>query len=147
MSEKIQFKPLKKKRPSRQKAEESDEEEDFNKDAMGDLLEIQKLRKRAKGVNVVTLASGKKVTKVDEFLNDEPDPFKLKTGGLLTIDKAKQAANIERENENIGTQFSKGNAFRPLCNTLSYFHFLLDTIKRPEFVTRTKKCGSSSMSR
>lgn len=97
----------------RQKVE-SDDEEDFNKDALEETLEIQKLRKRSHGVNAVTLASGKKVNKVDELVQCDPDPFKLKSGGLLTIDKARQAANHEKEAEedNIGTQFSKETRVR-----------------------------------
>jgi len=115
MSEKVQFKSVKRKRPMRQKAA-SDDEEDINKDALEETIELQKLRKRSHGVNVVTLASGKKVTKVDELVNSDPDPFKLKSGGLLTIEKAKQAAKVEKEAEdgidNIGTQFSKETRVR-----------------------------------
>ena len=111
MSQKIQFKSVKRKK-IRQKADSEDEEE-FNKDALEETLELQKLRKRSHGVNVVTLASGKKVSKVDELVHNDPDPFKLKTGGLLTIDKAKQAAKVEKEAEdNIGTQFSKETRVR-----------------------------------
>ena len=112
MSGRIKFKSVNRKRPMRQKVD-SDDEEDFNKDAMEETLEIQKLRKRSHGVNAVTLASGKKLTKVDELVQSEPDPFKLKSGGLLTIDKARQAANHEKEAEdNIGTQFSKETRVR-----------------------------------
>merc|ERR1719270_1298654 len=117
---KIQFKSIKKKRPIRQKESSSDEENDDsnevdNKDAFEEILEIQKLRKRSHGVNAVTLASGKKVSKVDELVNTDNDPFKLKTGGLLTIDKARKAAEIEKEvqdQDNIGTQFSKETRVR-----------------------------------
>merc|ERR1712156_1219975 len=62
-----------------------------------------------------TLASGKKVSKVDELVSNDADPFKLKSGGLLSLDKAKKAAEIEKaeENgENIGTQFSKETRVR-----------------------------------
>ena len=63
----------------------SDEENDNsnevdNKDAFEEILEIQKLRKRSHGVNAVTLASGKKVSKVDELVSNDADPFKLKSG-------------------------------------------------------------------
>merc|ERR1711988_1774720 len=117
---KIQFKSIKKKRPIRQKDSSSDEENDNsnevdNKDAFEEILEIQKLRKRSHGVNSVTLASGKKVSKVDELVSNDADPFKLKSGGLLSLDKAKKAAEIEKaeENgENIGTQFSKETRVR-----------------------------------
>ena len=48
--------------------------------AFEEILEIQKLRKRSHGVNAVTLASGKKVSKVDELVSNDADPFKLKSG-------------------------------------------------------------------
>merc|ERR1739844_126431 len=104
----------KKKRPIRKK-DSSDEEESIeavDKDAFEEILEIQKLRKRSKGVSAVTLASGKKVSKVEELI--DPDPFKLKSGGLLTLDKARQAAKIDDEEreEEIGTQFSKETRVR-----------------------------------
>ena len=93
----------------------SDEDEPIeavDKDAFEEILEIQKLRKRSKGVSAVTLASGKKVSKVEELI--DPDPFKLKSGGLLTLDKARQAAKIDDEEreEEIGTQFSKETRVR-----------------------------------
>merc|ERR550534_2345369 len=102
------------KRPIRQK-DSSDEEESIeavDKDAFEEILEIQKLRKRSKGVSAVTLASGKKVSKEEELI--DPDPFKVKSGGLLTLDKARKAAKIEDEEreEEIGTQFSKETRVR-----------------------------------
>ena len=112
---KIHFKSIKKKRPIRQKDSSDEEEESIeavDKDAFEEILEIQKLRKRSKGVSAVTLASGKKVSKVEELI--DPDPFKLKSGGLLTLDKARQAAKIDDEEreEEIGTQFSKETRVR-----------------------------------
>ena len=111
---KIHFKSIKKKRPIRQK-DSSDEEESIeavDKDAFEEIIEIQKLRKRSKGVSAVTLASGKKVSKEEEMI--DPDPFKVKSGGLLTLDKARKAAKIEDEEreEEIGTQFSKETRVR-----------------------------------
>lgn len=96
MSE-IKFKSIKKKRSIRRRNSSSDEETPENKVSEGcdinekllETVEIQKLRKRAHGVNSATLASGKKVSKVDELVHNDPDPFKLKTGGLLTLDKGK----------------------------------------------------------
>lgn len=79
-------------------------------------VEIQKLRKRAHGVNSATLASGKKVSKVDELVHNDPDPFKLKTGGLLTLDKARIAkSQVDEEDGSetmVGTQFSKETRVR-----------------------------------
>ena len=111
---KIHFKSIKKKRPIRQK-DSSDEEEPIeavDKDAFEEILEIQKLRKRSKGVSAITLASGKKVSKVEELIDS--DPFKVKSGGLLTLDKARKAAEIDDEEreEEIGTQFSKETRVR-----------------------------------
>jgi len=113
---KVQFKSIKKKRPIRQKDPESDEEkqtedDEFDKDKLEETLEIQKLRKRTHGVSVATLASGQKVSKVDELVNGDSDPFKLKSGGILSLDKAKIAAEIEHESS-IGTQFSKETRVR-----------------------------------
>ena len=96
MSE-IKFKSIKKKRPIRRRESSSEEEAPDNKvtegseinERLSETVEIQKLRKRPHGVNSATLASGKKVSKVDELVNNDPDPFKLKTGGLLTLDKGK----------------------------------------------------------
>ena len=90
-------------------------------------IQLQKLRKRAHGVNAATLASGKKVTKVDELVHNDPDPFKLKTGGMLTLDQAKKAAKEQEkaeageEEEIIGTQFSKETRVR-FVNFLYFIH-------------------------
>ena len=90
----IAFKSIRKKRPIRERKPSSDEESSENdgedidhSDKLAETLELQKLRKRPHGVNAVTLASGKKVSKVDELVHNDPDPFKIKTGGLLTLDK------------------------------------------------------------
>ena len=90
----VKFKSIKKKRPIRKRDSSSDEksvskdieEPDIN-EKLSETLELQKLRKRPHGVNAITLASGKKVSKVDELVHNDPDPFKIKTGGLLTLDK------------------------------------------------------------
>ena len=113
------FKSIKKKRPIRKaSSSESEEDDEVNQEALEETIELQKLRKRAHGVNAATLASGKKVTKVDELVHNDPDPFKLKTGGLLTLDKAKMAAKEQEQaeagedDEIIGTQFSKETRVR-----------------------------------
>ena len=90
------FKSIKKKRPIRKaSSSESEEDDEVNQEALEETIELQKLRKRAHGVNAATLASGKKVTKVDELVNNDPDPFKLKTGGMLTLDQAKKAGRFD----------------------------------------------------
>ena len=124
---KISFKSLKRKKPLRHRGGSSDEddkkeEEDvINKDLLAETLEIQKLRKRAHGVNAITLAMGKKISKVDELVNNDADPFKLKSGGLLSLDGARKAAAIiasedlgeeEEEEKIVGTVFSKETRIR-----------------------------------
>ena len=92
----VKFKSIKK-HQIRRRNSSSDEEErtsdteeplDLN-GKLAETLELQKLRKRPHGVNAVTLASGKKITKLEELVHNDSDPFKLKTGGLLTLDKGK----------------------------------------------------------
>ena len=90
----VKFKSIKKKRAIRKRNSSSDEEsiskdieEPDTNEKLSETLELQKLRKRPHGVNAITLASGKKVSKVDELVHNDPDPFKIKTGGLLTLDK------------------------------------------------------------
>ena len=90
----VKFKSIKKKRAIRKRNSSSDEEsiskdteEPNTNEKLSETLELQKLRKRPHKVNAITLASGKKVSKVDELVHNDPDPFKIKTGGLLTLDK------------------------------------------------------------
>ena len=93
----IQFKTIKKKRPIRRRSSSSEGETEDNQstedvghnEKLSETLEVQRLRKRPHGVNAVTLALGKKISKVDELVHNDPDPFKIKTGGLLTLDKGK----------------------------------------------------------
>ncbi len=80
---------------------EEEEEEEFNLDKMEETKELQKLRQRSKGVSHVTLASGVKMSKVEEEVGvDASDPFKLKTGGLLDLARAKQAKALEDPSSN-----------------------------------------------
>jgi hypothetical protein len=125
---KITFKSLKRKKPLRHREnsdedekKEDDEESIINKDLLAETLEIQKLRKRSHGVNAITLAMGKKISKVDELVNNDGDPFKLKSGGLLSLDGARKAAAIiasedlgeeEEEEKIVGTVFSKETRIR-----------------------------------
>ncbi len=55
------------------------------------------------GVSHVTLAIGRKVTKVEEELNvvDPSDPFKLKTGGLLDLKSAKAAKALQNGEDDL----------------------------------------------
>ena len=90
----VKFKSIKKRQIRRRNSSDEeksiDDAEELDHSAkLSETLELQKLRKRPHGVNAVTLASGKKVTKIEELVHNDPDPFKLKTGGLLTLDKGK----------------------------------------------------------
>ena len=124
---KISFKTLKRKRPLRQRGASEDdgdkEESDAtSKSVLEETLELQKLRKRANGVNAMSLALGKKISKVDEMVNADSDPFKIKSGGLLSLDGARKAAAIiaqedlgdgeEEEEKIVGTVFSKETRIR-----------------------------------
>lgn len=123
---KIEFKSINKKRKQfRQKRRNSESEEsetEVDREKLEETLEKQKLRQRSSGVSHITLASGKKVSKVEEALAQAAqDPFKLKTGGILDLEQAKRARRVmdqqdgsandkNREQEIlVGTQFSKGN--------------------------------------
>ncbi len=149
------FKSLKRKKPLRsaRKSSDSDDEEDkseVNKAALEETIELQKLRKRAHGVNAATLASGKKVTKVDELVHNDPDPFKLKTGGLLNLDKARQAAALEdqpAEESAVGTQFSKGKLMiKP--NIMIHASILTRILfQKREYETKMRRCESLSRAR
>ena len=45
------------------------------------------LRKKTGGTNAISLVSGKKISKVEGIIVD--DPFKLKTGGLVVMKNVK----------------------------------------------------------
>ena len=93
-----------------------------------DTIELQRLRQRSSGISHLTLASGKKVSKIEEELSSSQtdDPFKLKTGGLLDLQRARQARALENGekaddgvdrprgdlSEVVGTQFSKETRVR-----------------------------------
>jgi len=105
------FKSSKKRyvRKRRQSDSDDDENQDLIKESHEKLKEIQKLRKRTGGTNVITLASGQKVTKVEEVIAD--DPWKLKTGGLVDMKSMKGYAPTDSSYE-VGTQFSKETHIR-----------------------------------
>jgi len=106
---KVTFKSIKKaKRPMR-KREHSDDEEDFNKEAFEETIELQKLRKKSSGTNVVSLALGKKMSKVEEAISG--DPFKINTGGLVHMKDMKGYKAVE-DSYSVGTQFSKETHIR-----------------------------------
>ena len=67
---KVSFKKSAKKRPARSKAEESpSEDEEINTTDFEKTKQLQRLRKRTAGTNIVTLALGKKISKVRKRRN------------------------------------------------------------------------------
>lgn len=71
------------------------------------MRELQKLRQRPNGVNVVGLALGKKVTVEEEATNK--DPFKVQSGGMVNM-QALKTGKVKTQDDaydtGIGTQFS-----------------------------------------
>jgi len=119
---KISFKSSKKRQVRQRKASSESEEDtatEFNKEEYDKTRELQKLRKRTAGTNIVTLVSGKKISKLEEVvLND--DPFKQKTGGLVNMKDMKEYKQTEDAYE-VGTQFSKETHIRDEDDELRKF--------------------------
>jgi len=114
---KIIFKKSAKKRPVRQRKESASSEDDaaggaseeFNVEDFEKTREIQKLRKRAAGTNIVTLALGKKVSKIEDTIVE--DPFNPNTGGLMEI-KDMKGFKTKDDAFDVGTQFFKETHIR-----------------------------------
>jgi len=113
---KISFKKSKKRAVRERKPSGSEEdiavgnqEEEVNMEEFEKTREIQKMRKRAAGTNIVTLAVGKKLSKVGELVAE--DPFKLNSGGLVEMKNMKGYKSVENPYE-VGTQFSKETHIR-----------------------------------
>ncbi|MCI4394433.1 hypothetical protein PGIGA_G00168710 [Pangasianodon gigas] len=93
----------------RRKEESSDEEESDEVTAevrtkLDEAKELQSLRRRQKGVSLVSLLVGEKLPLEAEI---EDDPFKLKTGGIVDMKKVKDNAIDNTEDDlNLGTAFS-----------------------------------------
>lgn len=111
---KISFKSTKKRQVrKRQNSSDSDEGssvQEYNKEEYEKTRELQKLRKRIAGTNVVTLVSGKKISKMEDALTVD-DPFKIKSGGLVDMKTMKEYKQTEDSYE-VGTQFSKETHIR-----------------------------------
>ncbi|XP_050301002.1 telomere length and silencing protein 1 homolog [Anthonomus grandis grandis] len=107
--EQIIFKPKKRKNLRQKiKVEESDEEDTSEiSNKLGDLKEVQNLRKRPHGVSVIGLALGTKISAVDEVV--AKDPFKVQTGGMVNM-QALKSGKVKQVDDaydtGIGTQFS-----------------------------------------
>jgi len=67
------------------------------------------MRKKSAGTNVVSLALGKKISKVEEVIVN--DPFKMNMGGLIHMKDVKGYKVVE-DNYSVGTQFSKETHIR-----------------------------------
>nr|ACQ57912.1 C9orf78 [Anoplopoma fimbria] len=94
----------------RRRRDSSDVEEDETtievRSKLEEAKELQSLRKRQTGVSVTALLVGEKLPPEDEIDND---PFKLKTGGVVDMKKAKDRNRDMTEEEtdlNLGTSFS-----------------------------------------
>ena len=105
---KVSFKKISKR--SVRVRKESDEEdnaetEEMNKEEFEKTRELQKLRKRAAGTNIETLASVKKQNV------DDDDPLGLKKGGMMDV---KAMKNMKKNDDayDVGTQFSKETHIR-----------------------------------
>ncbi|KAF7281143.1 splicing factor C9orf78 isoform X1 [Rhynchophorus ferrugineus] len=106
---KTTFKSRKKKNlRQRIKSEESDDEDIVDiSSKLGEMKEIQNLRKRPHGVSVIGLALGTKVSIEEEAVNK--DPFKVQTGGMVNM-QALKSGKVKQVDDaydtGIGTQFS-----------------------------------------
>lgn len=109
---KIKFKSAKKRQVRRRQSSSGEEEveEEFNKEDLQRTKELQKLRKKTGGTNVITLVSGKKISKIEEIVDD--DPFKQKTGGLVDMKSMKGDYKETSTSYEVGTQFSKETHIR-----------------------------------
>ena len=116
---KVAFKSIKKRRPVRKREHSNSEDEnndgekpvddEFNKEKFEETREMQKMRKKSAGTNVVSLALGKKISKVEESIVN--DPFKMNMGGLIHMKDVKGYKVVE-DNYSVGTQFSKETHIR-----------------------------------
>ena len=112
---KIMFKKSAKKRPMRQreKSASSEEEncgsEEVNMEEFEKTRELQKLRKKAAGTNIVTLALGKKISKLEETMAE--DPFNPNAGGLMEFKDMKSLKQTD-DAFDVGTQFFKETHIR-----------------------------------
>lgn len=106
-SEVMSFSNKKRKNIRKRRASDSDDEDEILHEKLEETKELQKLRERPNGVNVVALATGQKVSLEEELTCK--DPFKVKAGGLVNM-QAIKSNKIKTVNDaydtGIGTQFS-----------------------------------------
>ena len=95
----------------RRDIEEEEGDIDHENDSLESLetrKEIQKLRKRQKGLSATELALGESLPERDK--TDVADPFKSKTGGMLDMDMIKDR-DRDREGEEKERSISLGSSF------------------------------------
>ncbi|KFB49348.1 AGAP006620-PA-like protein [Anopheles sinensis] len=111
---KVEFKKKGRKQLRQRKLSNSEEDEtETNEEAevlvkLEETKEKQKLRNRRNGVNILSLAAGKKISIEEEVT--VKDPFNIKTGGMVNMHALKagklKAAVEDPYDTGIGTQFS-----------------------------------------
>jgi len=104
---KVSFKKISKKsvRVRKDSDDENDDGDEMNKEEFERTREAQKLRKRAAGTNIETLATVKKKS------DDDDDPLNLKKGGMMNIAAMKKYKQDD-DAYDVGTQFSKETHIR-----------------------------------
>lgn len=105
MSE-IKFKKPRRKVERKTAVEDSDEDKSDDesfKTALEETKELQKLRKRPKGVSIEDLATIKTKQKEQSV---EKDPLKLKTGGYVDVKLLKREISQVEDIDQIGTSFA-----------------------------------------
>lgn len=113
--------------------EDDQNEEDSTTDLLEERKEIQKFRKRPKGVSAVGLALGKELPPEESVVND---PFKLKTGGLVQVNDLIQDRDRDRDDEGMGMSVNIGANFAAETNRRDEDTMMLKYIE--EEMTRRK---------
>ncbi|KAJ3330534.1 TATA-box-binding protein [Blyttiomyces sp. JEL0837] len=135
---------LRRKRNTRQRDEESDEEvnpsverqEPTVSDVLAEALELRKLKRRSHGLDAQKLIKGDAELKAVKK-ETTSDPWKLKTGGIVDLDKVKGSAPVFGDD----TGNKAGGGFATAINTM-------DTEKKmKEFIEREiqKRRGTATV--
>ncbi|XP_053616744.1 splicing factor C9orf78 isoform X2 [Plodia interpunctella] len=103
----VKFKPKKPRNLRKRIKDEDSDDEEVILAKLEEAKEIQKLRERPNGVNIIALATGQKVTIEEEITSK--DPFKVKSGGMVNM-QALKSGKVKQVDDaydtGIGTQFS-----------------------------------------
>lgn len=100
-------------RRKRVSEDDDDDEPNTTTELLEERKEIQKFRKRPKGVSAVGLALGKELPPEESAVND---PFKLKTGGLVQMNDFIQDRDRDRDDEGTGMSVVIGANFAAETN-------------------------------